>query len=248
MKRKMGIRNALSSFFVLLVILWIAHHTSVYIHEWTHSTVAWLTGYKNSPFAIHYGSDWLTLWDIDEAVSYEQLLADRKLGVMAAIAITPLLLQAVLFLVGLRWLQRTYLNRWIFAFVYWFTLLEICEVFSYIPIRTFTQHGDVYHFLYATGISPWFIAIPGTLFAFWGVHRMLVREAPYACSVLAINSKTAKWAFLSANILLFFGYYGAVGFMTPYCIDQRLSFISCVFIPFVFIYCWLKQNPKLHCP
>lgn len=232
------------SFFVLLVILWVAHHSAVYIHEWTHGTVAWLTGYKSSPFAIHYGSKWFTLWDIDDAVAYDQILADGKPGVVAAIAIAPLLLQAVLFLVGLKLVQRAAFNRWAYTFVYWFTLFEICEIYAYIPIRTFTPHADVYHFLYATGLSPWVVAIPGTLFAFWGIRRMLVIEAPQACSILAIKSKVGQWAFLSANILLFFGYYGAVGFMEPYSIDQNLSLISWAFIPFVFLYCWFNRNPK----
>ncbi len=73
---------------------------------------------------------------------------------------------------------------------------------------------------------------------------MLITEAPRACKVLRINSKAGQWAFLSANILLFFGYYGAVGFMEPYPIDQKLSLISWILIPFVFIYCWLKRNSK----
>lgn len=232
--------NRLYYLFALLAILWIAHHSAVYIHEWTHGSVAWLTGYKSSPFAIHYGSNWFTLWDINEAVPYEQILADGKPGVMAAIAIAPLLLQALLFLIGLRLLNKSS-NRWVFAFIYWFTLLEICETYAYIPIRSFTQHGDVYHFLYATGLSPWVVAIPGTLFAFWGFHRMLITEAPRACKVLRINSNVRQWAFLSANILLFFGYYGAVGFMEPYPIDQKLSLTSWILIPFVFLYCWLKK-------
>ena len=238
----------LYSFFALLVILWIAHHSAVYVHEWTHGTVAWLTGYKSSPFAIHYGSKWFTLWDIDEAVPYDQILADGKPGIIAAIAIAPLLLQAMLFLSGLQLLRKISFNRCVFAFVYWFTLFEICEIYAYIPIRTFTPHGDVYHFLYATGLSPWVVAIPGTLFAFWGIRRMLVTEAPYACRILAINSRAGEWVFLSANILLFFGYYGAVGFMEPYFIDQKLSLISWALIPFVFFYCWFKRNSKTHHP
>ena len=48
-------------------IIFIAHHSMVYFHEWLHGTAAWLTGYKSHPFAIHYGEKWFTLWDIDEA-------------------------------------------------------------------------------------------------------------------------------------------------------------------------------------
>src|SRR5262245_48146925 len=59
---------------VLLFLLWVAHHIAVYVHEWTHASVAWAAGYKNSPFAIHYGTEWVTLWDIHEDVPYENII------------------------------------------------------------------------------------------------------------------------------------------------------------------------------
>jgi hypothetical protein len=230
-------------FFVLLVILWVAHHTAVYVHEWTHGTVAWLAGYKNSPFAIHYGTEWFTLWDIDEAVPYEQILADGKPEVAAAIAIAPVLLQAILFLVGLKLLQISSLNRWTFAFLYWFTLNEICDIYAYIPIRTFINHGDIHNFASAMGISSWIVAIPGTLFVAWGVYRMLSIEEPRACSILKINSQAGQWLFLLANILLIFGYYVGVGFLEPH--PDRLSLVSWILVPFALIYFWRKQNLPL---
>lgn len=76
----------------LALLIFIAHHATVYLHEWTHGTIAWLAGYKKSPFGIHYGVQWITLLDIDEAVPYPAILADGKPSVMTAIAIRPILL------------------------------------------------------------------------------------------------------------------------------------------------------------
>ena len=207
-----------------------------------HGLVAWLAGYKSSPFAIHYGSDWFTLWDIDADVPYSQIIADGKLKTMAAIAIAPLLLQSGLFLIGLRALSLFSFNRWVFAFIYWFVILQISEIYSYIPIRSFTSHGDIYHFLYAAEGSPWIVAVPGTLFVLWGIYHMLYREVPRAYSILKINTQLGRWTFLFANILLFFGYYGAVGFARPYPIDHYLSLVSWILIPFVFIYFYLNKK------
>lgn len=145
-----------------------------------------MTGYKSSPFAIHYETQWFTLWDIDDMAPYEQILADGKPWVMAIIAISPIFLQTAFFLLGLRLLRHT-LNRWGICSFYYFILFEICEIYAYIPIRTFTPHADIYRFLYATNLSPWFVAIPGIIFAFWGIHRMLLVEAPHASLILQIT-------------------------------------------------------------
>lgn len=227
---------------MLLILFWLAHHAMVYIHEWTHGTLAWLCGYKSNPFAIHYGTDWFTLWDIDEDVPYSQILADGKPGVVAAIAIAPLLIQAVIFPIGLRLLRIASLNRWVFAFFYWLTLFSVCEIYSYIPIRTFIPSGDVFNFLQATRLSAWVVAIPGTLYVLWGICRMLSREAPLAFLKFSINTKKGKWAFLSANILPFFGYYGAIGFLFPYPAVHQLSLVSCALIPLAYFYCWLNMH------
>lgn len=224
----------------LILIGFIAHHTTIYFHEWVHGTVAWLTGYKSHPFAIHYGERWFTLWDIDEAVPYHQILADGKPAVMAAIALAPMIFQAILFILGLQLLSMPNIQkkRWVFAFVFWMTFFQLADLYCYIPIRTFAPKDDIFNFLFATGLSPWIVAIPGSLFVVWGIYRLLSFEVFRACDCLKITSKAGRAAFIVAIVLLFFGYYGAIGFTMPNEMSHMLSKISWALVPISLIMCF----------
>lgn len=235
----------LSFVILLLCIGFLAHHAMIYFHEWIHGTVAWLTGYKAHPFDIHYGEQWFTLWDIEEAVPYPQILADGKPLVMAAIAIAPLIVQAILFIWGLKLLNTPKIQqrRWLFAFVFWMTFFQLAEIYCYIPIRTFAPKDDIFNFLFATGLSPWLVAIPGTFFVLWGIYRLLTFEVFRACDYLKITSKVGRVAFVLTLVLLFFGYYGAIGFTMPDEASHTLSTISLGLVPTSLIMLYLVR-PK----
>jgi hypothetical protein len=216
----------------------------VYFHEWVHGTAAWLTGYKSHPFAIHYGEQWFTLWDIDEAVPYQKILADGRPSVMAFIAISPIVCQALVFILGLHLLKNLNIQkrRWLFALTYWFTFFELAEIYAYIPIRTFAPKGDVYNFLLTTELSPWIVAIAGTLFVIWGIYRMLVIEVPRACCCLHISSKAGYAAFLITTVCIFFGYYGGVGSWMPDPTSQMLTKISWIMVPITLIALYIRHR------
>jgi hypothetical protein len=193
--------------------------------------------YKIHPFDIHYGEKWITLLDIDDTVPYQKILADGKTFLAATIAIAPTLLQMVLFLLGLKLLRISMIqkNRWIFAFIYWFTLFELAQVYSYIPIRTFSRSDDIFIFLHSLGLSPWVIAIPGTLFIVWGIYQILAIEEPRACHYLKISSKSGRITFLLATVVIFFGYYGTPGFFKPDIVSQAFTWISWAMVPLLMI-------------
>lgn len=212
----------------LFIILVIAHHLMIYMHEWTHGFVAWIAGYKSSPFDIHYGEKWFTLWDIDEAVNYPKIYLDGKAYLVAWIAIAPTLLQMILFPIGLKVLSLSKIQEkwWLFAFFYFFTLFLLSETYAYIPIRTFSSVDDIHNYLTATGWSPWSIAIPGTLYVIWGMYQILAKQIPRAYSSLKISTKLGRFVFKPLTIVIFFGYYGAIGFTKPDAISHLLSLIS----------------------
>lgn len=233
-------------FLYLLVALFVAYHAAVYIHEWTHGTVAWICGYKSSPFDIHYGTEWIALLDIDQNVNTAKIFADGRPNVVAAIAIAPTLLGAALFLVGLKLLhKRVFQGKWVFPYLYWFTLIWLAEFYGYIPIRTFAgepnKSQDVFDFLLAMNWSPWAVAIPGTLFVIWGVYRFFWKEFPSSCHSMEIHSKWGRSVLLFFSLLYMFGYTGGVGFTEPYRIAHLLSLVSWgLFLP-LFIFFFLKR-------
>lgn len=214
----------------------------IYLHEWTHGTFAWITGYKNTPFDIHYGDRWFTLLDIDEAVPYKKIFEEGKPSVVAIIAIAPTILQIIVFLLGLKLLSIPIIQKkkWLFTFLYWFTLFELAEVYAYIPIRTFSEWGDIYNFRTATGFSSWMIAIFGTLFVSWGIYRFLTVEEQKACALLKITSQSGRFFFLLGTLVLFFGYFGAAGLLMPDFFSRSLSYISLAMIPTILLLIYKK--------
>ena len=210
-----------------------------FMHEWTHGLIAWLGGYKSSPFAIHYSSNWWTLWGIDEAVPYQTILSAGKKGLVAAIAIAPMIDGFIFFLIGLKLLSlQSIQKRWVlFSFVYWWTWMEIAEIYSYIPIRTFAQQDDIYNFLHATGLSPWLVFILGTPLVIWGYQKMIRVEEDRACRILAIRRKWGRFMFLFITLMIGFWYYGGIAFIFVYpeIKGNILSWISLALIPICLI-------------
>lgn len=230
-------KNRLAHFFLLLIIAFVVHHGTVLIHEWTHGTLAWLAGYKRSPFAIHYGTQWLTLIDINEAVPYEQILADGKPHLIAMIAIAPILLEIIFFFVVVFFLPRVH-KPIPYAFLFWLAFFELAAIYCYIPIRTFSNGDDIHHFLFTTGLSSFILAIPCILIDLYGFYRIFIRELPRAFKLLSITSKVGKITFLTVLVVIFFGYYGGVGFTVQDPISHKLSLISWILIPVVWTVIW----------
>jgi hypothetical protein len=213
LKRLSAVATALAATVIAIVL---AHQASLLLHEWTHGTVAWIFGYKPSPFAIHYG-DW-TLLDADEAIDYRALLAAGRGPLVAAIAIAPIVLGGLLYVAGtpllaLRAIQR---REALWLFLYWFNLSNLGQVLDYIPQRTFVAasggllRGDIGHFVQGLGVSPWTVCVPGALFVAAGVFWQLRNEVPRAYAVLAL-AQSGRTALLALTLVYLFCWYGMAG-------------------------------------
>lgn len=218
----------LAYFLSLFVIFVLTHHLMIYIHEWVHGFVAWVAEYKSSPFDIYYGTQWFTLWDINEAVDYPKIFSDGKNGVVAWTAISPTLLQMILFPIGLKILSlsKVQKNGWLFVFFYFFNLNLLGETYAYIPIRTFSGREDIFNFVQATHISPVLIAILGALYVLWGVYQLLSKQIPRAYSSLKITTKAGRYTFKLFTFAVIFFYYGAAGLIKPDLIPHLLGLVS----------------------
>jgi hypothetical protein len=237
MSRKVG----KTPFWVATAILIIlSHHVMTFLHEYTHGFAAWLGGYKSNPFDIHYQCNWITLWGIDEAVPYREILAAGKNGLTATIAIAPMIDGFIFFLIGLKLLSLPkFQKRWmLFSFVFWFTVNEIGEIYSYIPVRTFFGRDDIFNFVQATGLSPWVVFIVGTPFVVWGLQRMIRIEELRASTVLRIEGKVGRFMFLFIVLMICFWYYGGMAFVFvyPQIVTYPLCWISLALIPLCLIF------------
>ena len=85
-----------------LVLLTFAVLQSVLVvmHEFTHSTVAWLLGCMPTPWGIRWGNP-LTLRGWDEGVAYALLFASGHGHGAAIVGVSPLVLHAAIVTLGL---------------------------------------------------------------------------------------------------------------------------------------------------
>lgn len=228
--------NAFLFWITTILIILIAHHVMTFGHEWTHGLMAWLAGYKQNPFDIHYSSNWITLWGIDEAVPYQKILADGNNGWVAAIAIAPMIDGALFVLLGLKLLSLPAVQkRWLLlSFFYWWTLMELAEIYSYIPIRTFVKMDDIHNFIYATGLSPWVVFVIGVPFVIWGLWKIIGKEEVRACIV---KGRMNQFFFLFISLLIIFWYFSGLPFIFAYpqVAKNIFSWISLGMIPICLI-------------
>jgi hypothetical protein len=195
-----------------LVSIIAAYDVSTLAHEWTHATVAWLLGHKDNPFNIHYG-DW-TLLNVNEAVDYQGLFAAGQGIAVAVIGISALITNTVLFLSSLHWLSKKPVQQrhCLYLLLYWFALLNISELYSYIPLRTFAATGDVRNFTRGLAISPWIVFVPGSLAIGWGIWYFLRKALPPAYEILALDSRFSRRVYLGTTLFILFIFFG----LTPY--------------------------------
>ena len=71
-----------------VLALLVVHAIAYFLHEYSHSTTAWLMGFKANPLAITYGpfdmSNVLLQQDVDENVDYGPMLASGH-GIQVAL-------------------------------------------------------------------------------------------------------------------------------------------------------------------
>jgi hypothetical protein len=72
-------RSDLSFAALTAAALLITHAIAFFLHEWSHSTTAWLLGFKAHPLAIYYGyldlSNVLLQQEMDENVDYKSIVS-----------------------------------------------------------------------------------------------------------------------------------------------------------------------------
>lgn len=225
---------------VTLITLFITRHLMVLLHEWTHSTTAWLFGCKGNPFDIHYGG-W-SLMQVDENVDYKMLFSTNQ-GIKASIiAISALITNALLFILSLILLSRKTIQhrKWIFLFFYWFAIMNIGELYSYIPIRTFViNRGDIGHFTHGLNLSPWIVFLPGILLVSFGLWYILKRETPRFYHIMSLSGVLWQRIHLVLLIFVIFFWFGSSAFYDygSYSVWSIWSLISVLIGIVVFIAC-----------
>ncbi len=202
----------LTPFFILL-----SHYLAVFPHEYAHSFAAWLLGYKTNPFALNYGgTHWvnlLLLANIDENVNYQLI---HQLGhnlQMAFIAFAgPGIANGLLFILSYYLIQKNTIQekRYFFYFLFWFNLMNLGNLYDYVPIRTFSSYGDIAHIAAGLNLSPWWIyTIIGYLVVFL-VWQFYTKTLITAYIHLKINKTVFRASLMILCTFILFGFFGGI--------------------------------------
>ncbi len=201
-------RRGILIFITTIVTIVAAHYLMVLAHEWSHSMVGWLLGYKAQPLDIFYG-DW-TLFHAEEAINYEQIFQSFPWKAFL-IAVAALATNVLLY-----WLSQAGLHQsatqprpFLTQAFFWFAVFNLAELYSYMPLRAFSPNGDVGHFETGLSLPAWVGFVLGTPFIAWQLIVLLYKSLPIAYNALALRSIGSKiaYSFLTASIV--FGLYGS---------------------------------------
>jgi hypothetical protein len=229
---------------LLVVQLWAAHACAFFAHEYAHSFMAWILGWKSNPLALNYAHPTLTVLliqlGIDQNVDEAPIFASHH-GMQAAIisAAGAVLGNALIMYPLSRWgysVAQRRAARGFAMFSYWLCVASVGNLIDYVPIRIFTDGTDLYQDMYAVerglGWSPW------TLLVAFGIPTALV----LVYFLFRIQPETLRWLFprsiakrvflalLTAFIL--FDFYGAAGWVEGGPISHKMSVLSvCVVAP-----------------
>lgn len=180
---------------------------TILVHEYAHSTTAWLLGYTPSPLTVIWGN-LVTVRGWDEGVPYDQLFPSGGNPAEALIGGIPLLMHTVFVVMCLYLLQRrtTKERKPLFYALYWFVVINLAELIAYIVMRPFAGGGDTGRFNQGLRLSPWFLLVGGTVFILIALSIMLGRVMPSFDAVSGgsrVKHQIVVW--LTAFILFLWG-------------------------------------------
>ncbi|MBE7182577.1 MAG: hypothetical protein INR71_15460 [Terriglobus roseus] len=223
---------------LLLIQLWSAHALVFFIHEYSHSFVAWMLGWKSNPLALHYPPFSILVvliqYGINQNVNETPIFASGH-GIDAGLiaAAGPILGNGMITLGLSRLAYQAAIVRhragWA-LFAYWCTVASVGNFFDYIPIRTFTLVSDMGSVQRGFNCSPWMVLAvlgPPTLIAmlwlFLSVLPQLLRQL-----FPASTPRQALVAVITVGAM--FGFFGAAGLLEGGPVSYRLSMVSVSFI------------------
>jgi hypothetical protein len=227
------------------LVLLLTHYVSVLPHEFSHSIMAWVLGIKENPWIIDWGGDsWLNillLVHINENVDYKSALAAGDTAAVAIVALTgPLLANGGMYLIFRRlstalWVKTRPVVAWV---VLWLVVVNLANLWCYVPIRAFAEDGDIRHFIWATDVSAWLIYVVLGYLVLWGLVDFYRRVLPRAAESTQLRSTASRAFVLIVSSLVIFAYFAIPGFLETDPVSLFIAGTSVLVIPPVVLMNW----------
>lgn len=236
-------------FFYTVINVILVYYIAVLCHEYGHSMVAWMFGYKQNPFDINYGS-WY-LMPISENVDFKAIYASGHPYQSGLIGIAGIFVTTMLFLISLYFLNQKYILRSPFLIYFFFFLaaMNLMDIGAYIPNRTFSgtngdmSHtgGDIGEFLHGFNLSPFWIFIPGVILVTLAFYRFYNVELKKIYALIPEKNLLLKritlWVTFWPLILL-------IAYWTPPAEYKILSYASNIYSVILVIFILIVCDPK----
>ena len=208
------VRFALLTMFLVL----FTHAIAFLLHEYSHSFLAWILGFKANPLALDYGpptfKNIILLGDVEENVDYKQIIASGNgiWGGIIALAGAGVGNGLLYFLCyGLTKLKRVRASRGTITFLYWLSLMGTANLLSYAPLRVITDHGDMAIAARCLGISTWLLLPFVTAGTFYVMYHFFFRMFPLNYRQVAANSSLKLVFVIAMTSYWYFGFFGSDG-------------------------------------
>lgn len=235
---------------VTLPFVIVSHYVAVYPHEFTHSFLAWALGYKSNPLNIEYGgtglSNVLLLSNIDENVNYEAISQNNSYHA-ALIALAGPNMNVLLFFVSYWLLQKKIIHdkSYLYYFIFWFNLMNIANVFDYVPIRTFTPtnwNTDMSNFERGLNVSPWVVYVVGGYFVLFIIWQFFSKTLIEAYVYLSLEYLWIRCLLMISVVLVLFAYFSRAGLHGFGEISRFLSVTSVLICPAIIFFSWPERQ------
>jgi len=245
-------RRSILGFWALCVLMiWAAHATSYFCHEYAHSVVAWVAGFRANPLAIDYGhlslGNVLVQSEVDDAVPY-QMIFERGGGALAAlVAFAGMGLGNGLLYAVSRVLLRNNAVRSLrsaYLFCFWLCLMSVGNFLDYVPVRTFASHGDMADIARGLQVSPWVILVALGYPTAWALAHFLRNVLPDMLGHATPQAMPHRVALVATAVFILLVFFGAAGFTGYGEVSHTLSGISMLSFPIVLAACWPASTLK----
>jgi hypothetical protein len=220
---------------LIIVQVWAAHAVAFFAHEYAHAVVAWLLGWKHSPFDIDYAKPsikaFLIQMGINQNVDEGPIFAAGRGIDVALIGVAGSLLGNALVTyplsrLGYRQAKKHDRRGWA-MFAFWVTAASIGNFIDYVPIRTFTGGaGDVGSLERGLGWSPWVALIVLGIPTLIATLYFFFRIVPATMSWLFPQSPLSRYGVAAFAVFIVLGFYGGVGLLEGGPISHDLSLVS----------------------
>lgn len=227
-------------FFILTIgLIFLAHATAYFIHEYSHATTAWLFGWMKSPVGIDYGratlANVLFQQDVGDGVNYAPIFASGHGLEASLIAFDgPGLGNGVLYGLCFLVLSRASVRArsTVAMFLFWLALMSAGNVWSYAPMRTLTTHADMALVARGLGISNQLLFPIVTVLSLLILWSFFFRLLPLARRTFFARGPAADVFVTLMSCYFYFVFFGNSGLDFSYGEACALLSIVSMFIVF----------------